>query len=42
MRNAYTALVRKPEGKKIPLRKHGCRWEDNRMNVRGIGCDVVD
>jgi len=29
MRNGYKILVRKPEGKKIPLRRPGCKWEDN-------------
>jgi len=27
-RDAYTVLVRKPEGKR-PLGRHTCRWEDN-------------
>jgi hypothetical protein len=28
MRNAYTILVGKPDGKR-PLGRHWCRWEDN-------------
>jgi hypothetical protein len=28
MRNAYTILVKKTEGKR-PLERYGCRWEDN-------------
>jgi hypothetical protein len=36
MRNAYTILVRKPEGKR-PLRRLKNRWEDNiKMDVKGI------
>jgi hypothetical protein len=40
-RNAYTFLVRKPEGNRR-LAKHGCRWEDNikicfKIKRRGSG-----
>jgi hypothetical protein len=36
MRNAYSILVGKPEGKR-PLRRPRRRWEDNiRMDLRGI------
>jgi len=42
MRNVYKILVRKPEGK----RPHGssrCRWEDNNtVDLRVIGWEVVD
>jgi hypothetical protein len=37
MRNAYSILVGKPDGK-IPLGKSRGRWENNiRMNLRGKG-----
>jgi hypothetical protein len=37
MRNAYSILVGKPEGKR-PLRRPRHRWEDNiRMDLREIG-----
>jgi hypothetical protein len=32
----------KPEGKR-PLRRPGCRWENNiRMDLGEIGCEAVD
>jgi hypothetical protein len=41
-RNAYRILVGKPEGKR-PLRRQRCRWvENNKMNLREIGCDGMD
>jgi hypothetical protein len=41
-RNAYGFLVRKPEGKR-PLPRHRRRWEDNnKMDLREIGWDVMD
>ncbi|KAJ4432030.1 hypothetical protein ANN_20644, partial [Periplaneta americana] len=41
-RNAYSVLVRKPEGK-IPLGRPRCRWEDNiKMDMRGVGYDDRD
>jgi len=40
MRNAYNALVGKPEGKR-PLRRSRHRREDNiRMDLRETGCKV--
>jgi hypothetical protein len=37
LRNAYTVLVGKPEGKR-PHRRPGRRWEDNiKMYVREVG-----
>ena len=37
-RNAYTVLVRKPEGKR-PLGRPRRRWEDNiRMDLREVVC----
>jgi len=42
MRNAYKILIRNPEGKR-PLRRPGCRWEDNiRRDLWEIGCEGVD
>jgi hypothetical protein len=42
LKNAYTILVSKSEGKR-PLGRHRHRWEDNiRMDVREIECEVVD
>jgi hypothetical protein len=42
MRNSYSILVGKPEGKR-PLGRHRQRWEDNiRMNLREIGWEGVD
>jgi hypothetical protein len=42
MRNAYNVLARISEGQRLlglPRR----RWEDNiKMNLKGIGCDVVE
>ena len=38
-RNAYRVLVGKPEGKR-PLGWPRHRWEDNnKMNLREVGCD---
>jgi hypothetical protein len=40
MRNAYTILVGKPEGKR-PLGRPRCRWEDDiRMDLREVGWKV--
>jgi hypothetical protein len=37
MRNAYSILVGKPEGRR-PLGRHRCRWEDDiKMDLREIG-----
>jgi hypothetical protein len=42
MRNAYSTLVGKPEGKR-PLGRPRCRWEDNiRINPKEIEWEVVD
>jgi hypothetical protein len=42
MINAYKILVGNPEGKR-PLRRSRHRWKDNiRMDLKVIGCDVVD
>jgi hypothetical protein len=35
VRNAYKSLVEKPEGK-ISLGRLRCRWEDIRMNLKGV------
>jgi hypothetical protein len=41
MRNAYSILVGKPEGRPLGRRKR--RWEDNiRMDLREIGWKVMD
>jgi hypothetical protein len=40
MRNTYSILVRKPEGKR-PLRRFRCRWEDNiRIDLRETGWEL--
>jgi hypothetical protein len=42
MRNTYSSLVGKSEGKS-PFRRPRRRWEDNnRMELREIGWEVVD
>jgi hypothetical protein len=42
MRNAYSMLVGKPEGKR-PLGRPRRRWKDNiRMELREVGCEAVD
>jgi hypothetical protein len=42
MRNAYSILVGKPEGKR-PLGRPRCRWEDNiRMDLGEMRWEVVD
>jgi hypothetical protein len=42
VRNAYTILVEKPEGKR-PLGRTRRRWEDNiRIDLREIGWQYVD
>jgi hypothetical protein len=42
MRNAFKSLVVKPEGKKL-LGRRRRRWKDDiRMELRGIGWEVVD
>jgi len=42
MRNAYSILVGKPEGKRL-LRRPRRRWEDNiRMNLKKIEWEGVD
>jgi hypothetical protein len=42
VRNIYSFLLGKPEGKR-PLRRPRHRWEDNiRMDVREIGWEGVD
>jgi hypothetical protein len=41
-RNAHRILVVKPEDKK-PLGRPRCRWVDNiKMDLREIGCVVMD
>jgi hypothetical protein len=46
-RNAYTALVEKPEGKR-PIERPRCKWEDNvkmdlKRNMMGwYGLDSLD
>jgi hypothetical protein len=41
-RNVYRLLVGKPEGKR-PLGRPGCRWMENiKMDLLGIGLNVVD
>jgi hypothetical protein len=40
MRNAYSILAGKPEGKR-PLGRHKHRWQDNiRMDLKEIGWEV--
>jgi hypothetical protein len=42
MRNSCRILVAIPERKR-PFGRPRRKWEDNiKMNVKGIGCDVVD
>jgi hypothetical protein len=41
VRNAYSILVGKPEGRR-PLGRPRRRWEDNRMDLREIGFGDVD
>jgi len=42
MKNAYKILAGRPEGKG-PLKRYRLRWECNiRMDLREIGCKVVD
>jgi hypothetical protein len=42
MRNAYSILVRKPEGRRPPGRPMR-RWEYNiRMDLREMKCECVD
>jgi hypothetical protein len=42
MRNSYSILVGKPEGKR-PLGRPRRRWEDNiRMDLRKIGFESAD
>jgi len=42
MKNVDKIFIRKLEGKR-PLRRLGCRWEDNiKMNLREIGCEGLD
>jgi len=41
-RGVYRILVGKP-GRKRPLGKPRCRWEDNiKMNLEGVGCGGMD
>jgi len=41
-RGAYSVLVGKPEGKR-PLGRQRRRWEDNnKMDLLGVGCGVMD
>jgi hypothetical protein len=42
IRNLYSILLKKPEGKRhLGRREH--RWEDSvEMDLKGIGCEVVD
>jgi hypothetical protein len=42
LRNSYSILVGKPEGKR-PLVRRRCRWEDNiRLDLREIGWEGMD
>jgi hypothetical protein len=42
MKSIYKIVVRKPEGKRPPIRPR-CMWEDNiRMDLREIGWEIVD
>ena len=42
LRNAYRVLVGKPEGKR-PLERPRRRWKDNnKMDLREVGCDPRD
>jgi hypothetical protein len=41
MRNAYKVLVIKLKEKR-PLGRPRRRWEDIRMDLREMGCEVVD
>jgi hypothetical protein len=37
VRNAYKILAGRPEGKR-PVRRPGCRWEDNiKMDLKEVG-----
>jgi hypothetical protein len=41
MRNAYKVFVAKPEGKRKPLGRSRCRWDDNiRMDLKERDCQV--
>ena len=41
-RDAFRVLVGKPEEKK-PVGRHRHRWEDNiKMDIREVGCGVMD
>ena len=41
-RDAFRVLVGKPEEKK-PVGRHRHRWEDNiKMDIREVGCGVID
>ena len=40
-RNAYRALEGRPKGKR-PLGRPRSRWEDIKMDLRGVGCDPGD
>jgi hypothetical protein len=43
MRNMYKILVGKPEGKRLPLGRTRCRWEDNfKIYLREMGFGNVD
>jgi hypothetical protein len=39
--NAYKILAGKPEGMR-PLGRRTCRWEDIRLDLRGVGSEGVD
>jgi hypothetical protein len=41
MINTYKILAKKPEGKRI-LGRPTSRWEDIRLGLMEIGCEVVD
>jgi hypothetical protein len=41
IRNAYTFLIGKPEGK-IPIVRNTHSWEDINMELRKITCGSVD
>jgi hypothetical protein len=42
LRNAYTILVGKPEGKR-PRERTRCTWEDNiRLDLKETGWQIVD
>jgi hypothetical protein len=41
MRNSYTLLARKPEGKR-PFEKSRHRWGCIKMDLKETGCEIVE